>query len=284
MPPRKRRIDELLNPEPPLPAPSTSRNLRPRSEARGRSRPGSSANSRAGSAVPPAPSHPDAVHALPNNADASTSASASVLDPIGSTRPSYTGTFFDDQSDTTTFSYGREDYDTPMQDPDDDLDLDHDHQPDDPPLPPDSQLTSLTSTTSTSAAGSPPPTLQSTINHPSLGSPVADPPPVAPPATSPPHLAPNPSSANSTVYEPLSMYTCPICYCPPTNATLTPCGHVCCGSCLFAAVKTALTRNATMTTEPSIARCPVCRAEIPGWDGIGGGVIGLKIKTVLTMS
>jgi hypothetical protein len=43
--------------------------------------------------------------------------------------------------------------------------------------------------------------------------------------------------------EPLSSYTCPICFSPPTNATLTPCGHICCGQCLFTAVKTTMTRG-----------------------------------------
>ncbi|KAJ4500620.1 hypothetical protein C8R41DRAFT_899719 [Lentinula lateritia] len=41
-------------------------------------------------------------------------------------------------------------------------------------------------------------------------------------------------------------YTCPICFCPPTNATMTPCGHIACGSCLFTAVKTALRRENMM--------------------------------------
>jgi len=30
-----------------------------------------------------------------------------------------------------------------------------------------------------------------------------------------------------------SSYRCPICLCPPTNISVTPCGHVFCGSCLF---------------------------------------------------
>jgi hypothetical protein len=41
----------------------------------------------------------------------------------------------------------------------------------------------------------------------------------------------------------LSEYNCPICFSPPTNATLTPCGHVLCGSCLFIAVKSAMKRG-----------------------------------------
>ncbi|KAE9406143.1 hypothetical protein BT96DRAFT_1058171 [Gymnopus androsaceus JB14] len=44
----------------------------------------------------------------------------------------------------------------------------------------------------------------------------------------------------------LSQYTCPICFCPPTNATMTLCGHVACGACLFTAVKTAMRRENIM--------------------------------------
>ena len=43
--------------------------------------------------------------------------------------------------------------------------------------------------------------------------------------------------------EPLSSYTCPICFCSPTYATLTPCGHICCGECLFTAVKATIERS-----------------------------------------
>jgi len=82
--------------------------------------------------------------------------------------------------------------------------------------------------------------------------------------------------------EPLSAYSCPICFFPPTNATLTPCGHVCCGACLFTAVKT-MTQRGAMLPEASVARCPVCRAQIPGWDGRGGGVIGLKVRAVFSL-
>ncbi|KAH8118187.1 hypothetical protein DFH11DRAFT_1572877 [Phellopilus nigrolimitatus] len=84
--------------------------------------------------------------------------------------------------------------------------------------------------------------------------------------------------------EPLASYACPICFSPPTNATLTPCGHICCGECLFTAVRTALERGATMMTrEPIVARCPVCRATLKGWDGRGGGVIGLKPRTIISL-
>ena len=32
-----------------------------------------------------------------------------------------------------------------------------------------------------------------------------------------------------------------------------------------------------------VPRCPVFRATIPGWDGKGGGVIGLKARAILTL-
>ena len=44
--------------------------------------------------------------------------------------------------------------------------------------------------------------------------------------------------------EPLAAYTCPICFSPPSYATITPCGHVLCGECLFTAVKTTIQRGA----------------------------------------
>lgn len=120
--------------------------------------------------------------------------------------------------------------------------------------------------------------------------------------------------------EPLSAYTCPICFSPPAYATLTPCGHVCCGECLFTAIKATMQRAmyAVPLRERSIARCvpyycifawkscpispflmrspgwilfsdlwcrscPVCRAAIPGWDGKGGGVIGLKPRALFSL-
>lgn len=52
-----------------------------------------------------------------------------------------------------------------------------------------------------------------------------------------------PSASNvASTREPLATYTCPICFFPPTNATLTPCGHICCGPCLFTAVKATMQR------------------------------------------
>lgn len=54
--------------------------------------------------------------------------------------------------------------------------------------------------------------------------------------------------------EPLSAYMCPICFSPPTNATLTPCGHVCCGECLFTAVRASLQRAGLMAGPEHVAR------------------------------
>lgn len=59
----------------------------------------------------------------------------------------------------------------------------------------------------------------------------------------PPTPPPPPPPVRPKV-EPLSPYNCPICFSPPTHATLTPCGHVCCGDCLFAAVKSSIERAA----------------------------------------
>ncbi|KAH7911535.1 hypothetical protein BJ138DRAFT_1125977 [Hygrophoropsis aurantiaca] len=84
--------------------------------------------------------------------------------------------------------------------------------------------------------------------------------------------------------EPLAAYICPICFSPPTNATLTPCGHICCGACLFTAVKSTIKRNMVVAMDRApLPCCPVCRAEIPGWDGRGGGVIGLQMQVVYSL-
>ncbi|KAH9178115.1 hypothetical protein EDB89DRAFT_1822297, partial [Lactarius sanguifluus] len=96
--------------------------------------------------------------------------------------------------------------------------------------------------------------------------------------------------------EPLHTYACPICFASPTNATLTPCGHIMCGECLFTAVGAAVARMgiaslAARSVESLLqflhslnrCRCPVCRAPIPMWDGRGGGVIGLQPRVVITI-
>ncbi|KAI0077800.1 hypothetical protein K474DRAFT_1038751 [Panus rudis PR-1116 ss-1] len=80
--------------------------------------------------------------------------------------------------------------------------------------------------------------------------------------------------------EPLSAYTCPICFQPPVYATMTPCGHVCCGDCLFTAVKTTMQRSMHHGPEAERPKCPVCRVPIPNWDGKGGGVFGLQPRVL----
>lgn len=77
------------------------------------------------------------------------------------------------------------------------------------------------------------------------------------PASQDPHAFPlNATSSSSSAPELLSAYTCPICFSPPTNATLTPCGHICCGACLFAAVKSTVKRNMVIAMD----RAPVPRS------------------------
>ena len=44
----------------------------------------------------------------------------------------------------------------------------------------------------------------------------------------------------------LSRHSCPICFSTVTNACLTPCGHVLCGACLFASVKSGIQRSLNM--------------------------------------
>ncbi|KAG7444657.1 uncharacterized protein BT62DRAFT_899005 [Guyanagaster necrorhizus] len=115
-----------------------------------------------------------------------------------------------------------------------------------------------------------------------LVSPDVDQEPVAGPSELPPETTAEDNRESEP--EPLSSYNCPICFTPPTNATLTPCGHICCGSCLFTAVKVAKRRAGLMMGGGELlAKCPVCRATIPGWDGRGGGVIGLKARTLFSV-
>ncbi|KAG8941380.1 hypothetical protein FRC03_004593 [Tulasnella sp. 419] len=102
------------------------------------------------------------------------------------------------------------------------------------------------------------------------------------PAKSPSPSTPPPSDGPT----PASQYTCPICFSPPTSSILTPCGHIMCGSCLFASIKAAQQRSRGMGFGPNAAeeaKCPVCRAIIPGWDGKGAGVVGLEMKVVYTV-
>jgi len=69
-----------------------------------------------------------------------------------------------------------------------------------------------------------------------------------------------PSASNAaSPREPLAAYTCPICFFPPTNATLTPCGHICCGPCLFTAVKATMQRSMLVAMD----RAPAPRYAYP---------------------
>ncbi|KAG8989756.1 hypothetical protein FRB90_002084 [Tulasnella sp. 427] len=106
------------------------------------------------------------------------------------------------------------------------------------------------------------------------------------PAVSPREPTPPTPRRRSPTPQPASEFTCPICFCPPTAAVLTPCGHIMCGSCLFSAIETAAQR-ARMNGyggEALEARCPVCRAKLENWDGRGGGVIGLELKVAMNVA
>ena len=62
-----------------------------------------------------------------------------------------------------------------------------------------------------------------------------------------PQLTPSPgASSPPPPSNLLSTHTCPICFSTVTNACLTPCGHVLCGACLFAAVKSGIKRALEM--------------------------------------
>lgn len=64
------------------------------------------------------------------------------------------------------------------------------------------------------------------------------------PTTSPPRAKPPP------IERPLlSTFTCPICFEPPANACLTPCGHLLCGECLFQTLKTQAVQRGAMEDE-----------------------------------
>ncbi|KAG8794560.1 hypothetical protein FRC17_008277, partial [Serendipita sp. 399] len=78
----------------------------------------------------------------------------------------------------------------------------------------------------------------------------------------------------------ISEYQCPICFSPPTQACLTGCGHVMCAECLFSAVRSSKERHIRLygpgnaitwpggrEADGRIAKCPVCRAVLKGWNG-----------------
>lgn len=67
---------------------------------------------------------------------------------------------------------------------------------------------------------------------------------LARPTMSPPRAKPPP------IERPLlSTFTCPICFEPPANACLTPCGHLLCGECLFQTLKTQAVQRGAMEDE-----------------------------------
>ena len=93
--------------------------------------------------------------------------------------------------------------------------------------------------------------------------------------------APNASADKPRISE----YQCPICFSPPSHACLTACGHAMCAQCLFSSVRAARERHVRLygrgpgpDGEGKVSRCPVCRAIMKGWDGKGGGVIGLRME------
>ncbi|KZO99081.1 hypothetical protein CALVIDRAFT_534609 [Calocera viscosa TUFC12733] len=90
-------------------------------------------------------------------------------------------------------------------------------------------------------------------------------------ASNPGTPQPSPSSAPTTLptppspppnLQPLTSYTCPICFSPPAHATITPCGHLMCGECLYSSVRANLERAMQMPAQHVHPQCPVCRADI----------------------
>jgi hypothetical protein len=77
--------------------------------------------------------------------------------------------------------------------------------------------------------------------------------------------------------EPLGGYHCTICWSPPKNATIIPCGHIYCGKCIWDAVDSMLRAQQKGPESERGPRCPECKTKIEGWDGRGGGTRGLKI-------
>lgn len=97
---------------------------------------------------------------------------------------------------------------------------------------------------STLPSAQPTPTAQSDSPSSSISLRSLSAPPTSPIITSftqGPRPLPPPTSLPSEP-EPLHTYACPICFASPTNATLTPCGHIMCGECLFTAVGSAAAR------------------------------------------
>ncbi|CAO1629536.1 unnamed protein product [Sympodiomycopsis kandeliae] len=84
----------------------------------------------------------------------------------------------------------------------------------------------------------------------------------SPPRTKPPPLS----------YPLVSTFTCPICFCAPTDTVTTPCGHVFCSECLFEALKVP----ATQRVQSLQSRAALQAGQQPSWlrsfsNGRGGG-------------
>ncbi|KAG8756548.1 hypothetical protein FRC14_002945 [Serendipita sp. 396] len=138
-----------------------------------------------------------------------------------------------------------------------------------------------------------PMTNPATTNHsttaPDAGSSALSPTVLNGQATSSSADATNPPNPTSSLV-PVGDYQCPICFCSPTQACITACGHVMCGECLFSAVRSSKERHVRLygrgnaitwpggrDADGRIARCPVCRAVLKGWNGRGGGVTGILL-------
>ncbi|QLQ79095.1 hypothetical protein HG537_0B04430 [Torulaspora globosa] len=57
------------------------------------------------------------------------------------------------------------------------------------------------------------------------------------------------------IYKPVRDYQCPICFEPPENACIAPCGHIFCVSCLFRMVNNSKAQR-------KIGLCALCRKEV----------------------
>lgn len=65
----------------------------------------------------------------------------------------------------------------------------------------------------------------------------------------------NERSVSPTAQKAVRDYLCPICFDPPENSVITPCGHTFCASCLFQMV------NSSRTPRKS-GQCALCRHDV----------------------
>ncbi|WWD08781.1 hypothetical protein V865_006894 [Kwoniella europaea PYCC6329] len=49
-------------------------------------------------------------------------------------------------------------------------------------------------------------------------------------------------------------FTCPVCFCPPSQAVMTPCGHILCSQCLHSSLLAAIGRNPNPYPDPMLNR------------------------------